>query len=111
MEHINNNHCKDAYLLQFTKLTQKIIRLSKRAKFFLFCLLVFFQFALYAQVDYYYYNGEKVYLEVDRSKLNVTAYADFQPNSLSSVGVASLQLESDYSTGENLKRGVIEFSG
>jgi serine protease len=55
---------------------------------------------------YYYYNGEKVYLTLDKKKAFLTTKTSFQESTIQSLGIGNIQLE----TNINTKRGEIEYN-
>lgn len=64
-------------------------------------------FDTYAQNSpYYYYKGEKVYLEIDKSKLYITANSNFDETSIQITDVNEINITDD----SNSKKGSIVFN-
>lgn len=45
---------------------------------------------------YYYFNGEKEYLTMDKSKFNITVTADFQPSSIAQFNFKEFDMQEDF---------------
>lgn len=48
-----------------------------------------------SQNNFYYYNGKKVFLELDKSKVNITTSLNFDTNVISNIGLKDFILEQD----------------
>ncbi len=48
--------------------------------------------------SYYYYNGERIDLEIDRRYLNIVVESDFEKESVSDLNFASFELKKKTST-------------
>lgn len=75
-------------------------------------LLIFFLgiLGMNAQNSYfYYYNGEKIPLTVDRNFLNISTTTDFQPSAIATLGFKDLKLENDKASGEPEKIAKLQF--
>lgn len=66
-------------------------------------------FALNAQSSYYYYKGQKIYLTLDKSKINIIAPNNFQESSLQSLSVKNINMSSYNSENMTQKIGELEF--
>ena len=72
---------------------------------FLYCTI-----GIYAQNDYfYYYKGQKVYLNVDKTLLNISAEKSLQKLSVTSLNFKYFNLETDYSNLQEQKIAKLEF--
>ena len=58
---------------------------------------------------YYYYKGEKIYLTLDKTKLNITVAESFNKSAILFSDFKDFELISDSSNGINSKFGKIEF--
>lgn len=76
-------------------------------------ILVFFVFQLgYTQTNYYYYyKGEKVFMNLDKTTINISVFNQFQKSSLNNLQLKEYNLENDNSqnTSSNLKYAKVEF--
>ena len=61
-----------------------------------------------AQTYYYYYKGQKVFLELDVSKVTLITDNDFQESSIASMGFKNFVLANDYQI-QTYKFANIEF--
>jgi len=59
--------------------------------------------------NYYYYKGEKIYLTLDKSRLNITTITNFQKSTTLFSDIKNFDLILDSSNGINSKFGKIEF--
>ena len=71
---------------------------------FLFCTI-----GIYAQNDYFYYEGQKVYLTVDKTLLNISAEKSLQKLSVTPLNFKDFNLETDYSNLQEQKIAKLEF--
>ena len=71
---------------------------------FLFCTI-----GIYAQNDYFYYEGQKVYLTVDKTLLNFSAKKSLQKLSVTPLNFKDFNLETDYSNLQEQKIAKLEF--
>lgn len=60
---------------------------------------------------YYYYKGEKIYMNLDKTTINISVFNPFQKSSLNNLQLKEYDLENDNSqnTTSNLKYAKIEF--
>lgn len=72
-------------------------------------LIMFGSLGLKGQTDYYYYNGQKVYLTLDKSQLNITTTENFQKGTISSLKVKEFSLEADKTEKQIQNIARIEF--
>lgn len=76
-------------------------------------ILVFFIFQLgYTQTNYYYYyKGEKVFMNLDKTTINISVFNQFQKSSLNNLQLKEYNLENDNSqnTSSSLKYAKVEF--
>ena len=77
-------------------------------QFFITVIIFAFCANLYSREYYYYYKGEKQYLALDRTKLNITVSADFQEESLKNPNIGTLSFEKN-STDKKSLFGSIKF--
>ena len=70
----------------------------------IFITVIIFAFCanLYAREYYYYYKGEKQYLALDRTKLNITVSADFQEELLKKQDIGTLSFEKNLTDKKSL---------
>ena len=71
---------------------------------FLFCTI-----GIYAQNDYFYYEGQKVYLTVDKTLQNFSAEKSLQKLSVTPLNFKDFNLETDYSNLQEQKTAKLEF--
>lgn len=78
-----------------------------KIKFYITIILTVTFFTVNAQSDYYYYyKGQKIYLNLDKKKVFLTTNTGFQESTIQeNLGVENVQLETDL----NIKRGELEY--
>ena len=73
-------------------------------QFLISLFILFGVFSLNAQSNhFYYYKGQKIYLTLDRNKLNIITNSQFEKNTISNLNIKDYNL----STSENLKHPII----
>jgi hypothetical protein len=81
-----------------------------KTKYFIPVIFPLFCFALNAQHEhYYYYKGEKQFITLDRSKLNVTTSLKFQKETVDEFTIKDFTLKQDLTTNDNMF-GDVKFS-
>ncbi len=78
--------------------------------FLMIMLLLFATGKIWAQKDYfYYYKGEKVYLTLDKTLLNISAEQSLEKSSLNNLNIKDFNFEIDNSTLQKQKIAKLEF--
>jgi hypothetical protein len=76
---------------------------------YFFVILFFFSFMSINAQDYYYYKGEKQYLTLDKTRLDITVSSNFTRDFLENYGLQLVSFTSDITTPE-LMFGRLQFS-
>lgn len=78
--------------------------------FYIFTLL--YTCIIFAQTDYYYYNGEKVFLVNDYNQVNIVTANAFDKNSINAIGIQefAMHTEKEIRNGEYKKIAKLEFT-
>ncbi|MBS1533751.1 MAG: S8 family serine peptidase [Bacteroidetes bacterium] len=66
--------------------------MKTRIKLVVTTLILFINFSLHAQSNYYYYKGQKVYLQLEKKYLTVNVKASFQTSTLNGLNIISSDL-------------------
>jgi subtilisin family serine protease len=83
-----------------------------KLKFYITIFLTVVFFTANAQSNYYYYyKGEKVFMNLDKTTINISVFNQFQKSSLNNLQLKEYDLENDNSqnTTSNLKYAKVEF--
>jgi subtilisin family serine protease len=79
----------------------------KTHRIILVFILLFGTLCVTGQSHYYYYKGEKQYLELDKTKLNITTTTNFQQSTIQIFNFNEIEFVNDNSTSQHVMFGML----